>query len=72
MQGMIVLALHRFDVEKVPASIIMSLKEHALTDNEMGMYWRKNPGYYWFEAPIETQALMIEAFDEVANDKESV
>jgi uncharacterized protein YfaS (alpha-2-macroglobulin family) len=27
---------------------------------------------YWYQAPIETQALLIEAFDEVANDQASV
>jgi uncharacterized protein YfaS (alpha-2-macroglobulin family) len=39
----------------------------------MGMYWKDNVvGYYWYQAPIETQALLIEAFDEVAQDLESV
>ena len=28
--------------------------------------------YYWHEAPIETQALLIEAFDEVSADTKSV
>jgi uncharacterized protein YfaS (alpha-2-macroglobulin family) len=37
------------------------------------MYWRDmQQGYYWYEAPIETQALLIECFDEVANDTKSV
>ena len=36
---------------------------------EMGMYWKENTGgWYWNEAPIETQALMIEAFAEIANN----
>jgi len=39
----------------------------------MGMYWRDTrPSYYWYQAPVETQALMIEAFDKVANDDKSV
>ena len=50
-----------------------SLKENALEHEELGMYWKNNNGgYYWYQAPIETQALLIEAFDEVANDKKSV
>jgi hypothetical protein len=50
-----------------------SIKEYALYSDEMGMYWRSNQGgYYWYEAPIETQALLIEAFDEVSGDAESV
>ena len=33
----------------------------------MGMYWKEGyEGFSWYEAPIEAQALAIEAFDEVA------
>src|SRR3974377_446501 len=28
--------------------------------------------WWWYRAPIETQALMIEAFDEVAHDAQAV
>jgi hypothetical protein len=39
----------------------------------MGMYWKENyGGFYWYEAPIESQALLIEAFDEINNDTKSV
>jgi len=34
------------------------------------MYWKSNTSsYYWYQAPIETQALMIEVFTEVESDK---
>ncbi|MFC2107733.1 hypothetical protein ACFLRY_05315, partial [Bacteroidota bacterium] len=72
MQGMIALAMNRLQHRTIPFEIIRSLKEHALYSDEMGMYWRKNAGYYWYEAPIETQALMIEVFEEVTDDNESV
>jgi len=73
MQGMIALALHRFGNQKTPAAIIKSLKEHALHSEEMGMCWKDViGGYYWYQAPIETQALLIEVFHEVADDKKSV
>jgi len=72
MQGMIALALYRLGEEPLPMAIMASIKEHALFDDEMGMYWRADAGYYWYEAPIETQALLIEAFDEIMNDKASV
>ncbi|NOX47954.1 MAG: hypothetical protein GXO89_13345 [Chlorobi bacterium] len=73
MQGMIALALNRVGVKSKPSEIMASIKEHALYNDEMGMYWRgNNGGYYWYQAPIETQALLIEAFDEIMNDKESV
>jgi uncharacterized protein YfaS (alpha-2-macroglobulin family) len=39
----------------------------------MGMYWKEAyEGMYWYEAPVESQALYIEAFDEVAHDSASV
>ena len=37
------------------------------------MYWRETElSWWWYRAPIETQALMIEAFDEVMNDAKAV
>ncbi|MEM0970888.1 MAG: alpha-2-macroglobulin family protein, partial [Verrucomicrobiota bacterium] len=40
---------------------------------EMGMYWRDTElSYWWYRAPIETQAVMIELFDEVAQDDQAV
>ena len=63
---MIALALNRLGDKTTPSNIMASIKEHALYSDEMGMYWRDNAGgFYWYEAPIETQALLIEAFDEV-------
>jgi uncharacterized protein YfaS (alpha-2-macroglobulin family) len=73
MQGMIALALFRYDDKKIPADIIKSLKENSITNEEMGMYWKENyDGFYWYQAPIESQALLIEAFDEVTHDEKSV
>ncbi|MFH2143628.1 MAG: alpha-2-macroglobulin family protein [Bacteroidota bacterium] len=73
MQGMIALGLNRFGDEKTPPAIMKSLKEHALISEEMGMYWKENSGgYYWYQAPIETHSLLIEAFDEVAKDGKAV
>jgi len=73
MEGMIALALSRQDDKKVPMDIIRSLKENAIVSEEMGMYWKENyDGFYWYEAPVEAQALLIEAFDEVAHDQKSV
>ena len=47
-----------------------SLKERSVTNEEMGMFWRDTElSWWWYRAPIETQALMIEAFDEVMGDQ---
>ena len=72
MQAMIALNLNRFGDVKTPKDILKSLKENSINSEEMGMYWKENYGYYWYEAPIEMQALMIEAFDEINNDTKSV
>ena len=72
VEGMIALGLNRFDVKEIPQKIIKSLSERALHNEEMGMYWKFDNGYYWYQAPIETQALMIEVYDEVAHDIKAV
>jgi uncharacterized protein YfaS (alpha-2-macroglobulin family) len=71
-QGMIALGTARLGDDKTPLDIIKSLRERALYSEEMGMYWKTTYGYYWYEAPIETQALMIELFDEIAQDEKAV
>lgn len=72
-EGMIALQAKRYEIPKLPEQIMASLKERAILHEELGMYWKDNIwGYYWYEAPIETQALLIEAFDEVTGDMKSV
>jgi hypothetical protein len=72
LQGMIALALNRYNNHQAAVDIAKSIKEHALYSEEMGMYWKEGWGYYWYQAPIETQALLIEVFDEVLEDQKSV
>jgi uncharacterized protein YfaS (alpha-2-macroglobulin family) len=73
MQGMIALALHRSKDTKTPADILRSLKETSITNEELGMYWKdERRGWFWYEAPIETQALLIETFQEVGKDTKTV
>ncbi|HEX6847940.1 MAG TPA: alpha-2-macroglobulin, partial [Chitinophagaceae bacterium] len=53
--------------------ILRSLKETSINHEELGMYWKENSGgWFWQQAPIETQALLIEAFSEVGNDTKTV
>jgi hypothetical protein len=69
IQGMIAAALNRLEVRGAPVDIINSLKENALVGKDLGMYWREPEGYYWHEAPVERQAMLIEAFSEVTDDQ---
>lgn len=73
MQGMLALTLHRNKETATANAIVKSLRENALIHEEMGMYWKEfNSGYYWYQAPVEAQALMIEVFHEVAKDTKVV
>lgn len=73
LQGMIALSLFRYGSTAVPASIVKSMSENAMHSDELGMYWKDNEsGWFWYQAPIETQALLIEVYDEVAKDKDKV
>jgi uncharacterized protein YfaS (alpha-2-macroglobulin family) len=71
LQGMIALALYRSGERVVPEAILKSLKQTAIVNEELGMYWKDNHfgyGWFWWQAPIETQALLIEAFTEAGKD----
>jgi len=70
MQGMTALALHRRGDAVTSKAILKSLKETAINNEELGMYYKDAArSWWWYEAPIERQALIIEAFEEIAKDK---
>lgn len=71
-QGMISIEAHRAGASSIATAIVNSLREKSIDNEELGMYWKMDNGYFWYQAPIETQALLIEVFNEVADDKESV
>jgi len=72
-QAHIAIGLKRFGEQETPQAMLASIKERSVTDEEMGMFWRDTErSFWWYHAPIETQAMMIEAFDEVANDAQAV
>ena len=69
----IAIGLQRLGDGETPQAIMKSLRERSVSNEEMGMFWRDTErSWWWYHAPIETQALMIEAFDEVANDRVAV
>ncbi|MFL5788858.1 MAG: alpha-2-macroglobulin family protein [Flavisolibacter sp.] len=75
MQGMIALTLYRSGDFKTSKDIINSLKETAIIGEESGMYWKEDKMNYkwlWWNAPIESQSLLIEAFNEISQDVKTV
>ena len=77
-QAHLAIALKRFNAfntlnDTTPLDIMKSLKERSVENEEMGRFWRDTElSWWWYRAPIETQALMIEAFDEVSSDAQAV
>ena len=71
-KGMMALVTHRMKDDVTSAKILNALKETSITSEELGMYWKANTNsWYWYQAPIETQALMIEAFSEAGTTIQS-
>lgn len=72
-QAHLALALARFGHAEDARGIAASIKERSVTTEELGMFWRDTElSWWWYHAPIETQAVMIELFAEVADDAKSV
>ena len=65
-QAQLALIFHRHGDRKAALDLLRRLKEKSLESDEMGLYWRDNrSGWFWYSRPIETQALLIQAFAEI-------
>ena len=72
-QAHLAIALKRFGDQPSAVAIVRSIQERSVSDEELGMFWRETElSWWWYRAPIETQAMMIEAFDEVTGDARAV
>ena len=72
-QAMIAIILHRMVDEEDSRLITTSLAQRATMSDELGMHWKDfRAGFAWNSFPTETHALMIEAFQLVARDREKV
>jgi uncharacterized protein YfaS (alpha-2-macroglobulin family) len=72
-QGHLALACSRLSRKETAENIFISLKERSVNEEEMGLYWKElELSWWWHRAPIETQAVMIEVFDEIGNDEKAV
>ncbi|OIQ28094.1 MAG: hypothetical protein BM564_10215 [Bacteroidetes bacterium MedPE-SWsnd-G2] len=72
-KGLMSLIAQRSGNTKLASTILNSIRENSIVDDEMGMYWKENTNTrYWHQANIETQAMLIEAFSEIKNDNEEI
>jgi uncharacterized protein YfaS (alpha-2-macroglobulin family) len=73
LQAMIALTAKRMNNEQLAKDILKSIKENSLKNEEMGIYWKENyDDYHWYESVNEMQALMVELFTEMNEDKSTI
>lgn len=68
-QGMLSLYLYRTKETKTTSDMMKSYRERAKVNEEKGMYWDNDYGYYWYELPIETHSLMTEVFEYLSDNQ---
>ena len=65
-QAQLALIFHRHGDRRAALDLLHRIEEKALESDEMGRYWRDNrSGWFWYQRPIETQALLIQAYAEI-------
>jgi uncharacterized protein YfaS (alpha-2-macroglobulin family) len=65
-KGQLALTLDRNGEPKAAAKILKALGQNTVFNEELGRYWKENQAsWHWYKAPIETQALLINTFDEL-------
>lgn len=73
MKALTALTFYRNGDKKLSDDILKLFDESTLFSDEMGQYWRDNvAGWFWYNAPIETQSLIIRAYDECSGGKRDV
>lgn len=71
-QGLAALSLNRNMRVVTAKNILKTLSENMIRSEELGFYWKYNNSYYWYQVPIQTHALMIEAFDEIIDEPDVI
>lgn len=65
-QGLIALGFYRMTPNNLLSKdILASLRQRTIMNEELGRYWKITPGFYWYEAPVELQSLMIELYQDM-------
>jgi uncharacterized protein YfaS (alpha-2-macroglobulin family) len=63
-QGQLAIFWFRQGDSQMSATVLNSLNDRSIKSRELGMYWKLNNGYHWYENLTDIQTLMIEAFTE--------
>lgn len=65
LQATAAMVLHRNGENGKAKAILASLRERAIESKELGIYWKQEPGFGWFQAPVENHSMIICAFEEI-------
>ena len=68
-QAMIAYGFVMHDQQQVANSILQSLKQRIVKDEELGYYLNDQAGYYWYNNAIDKQAFIIDLFNEMDQDQ---
>lgn len=61
----------RYGKNQLASTAIKSIMELSVDSDEMGMYWKENkPGWFWYDSPVETQVMIMEAYSEVVSKED--
>ncbi len=73
LQSLIGLVQLRNKEEKfVSNTLLPSIFENAVTDQQKGMYWKQSNQWYWQESPVETASMVIELASEFNQQNNSI
>ncbi|HQO10524.1 MAG TPA: carboxypeptidase regulatory-like domain-containing protein [Clostridiales bacterium] len=64
-KGLAALLIYRSGDKYKAEQILKSLEEYSISHKDKGVWWEKKYRWYLFDSEIETQAIMIEAFNEI-------
>jgi len=60
------LYFHRSGEEVEARKVWTTIDQLSVNNEETGTFWKENrSGWFWYQAPVETQALLIEFYDEL-------
>ncbi|MDR2907098.1 MAG: hypothetical protein LBU91_03810 [Bacteroidales bacterium] len=65
LQGILALYFDLKEDSETVQEIMQNFQRLTLKSSEMGQYWRYQPSWHWYESGIETQAQLIEVYEEL-------
>ncbi|MDO9510228.1 MAG: alpha-2-macroglobulin family protein [Bacteroidales bacterium] len=71
LQALMAIALWQHKDQVTAGLIMKSLQERSLSDQEMGMFWRENARAYRNAFAVQSQSVLIEAFQKIVQNRKA-